>query len=157
MSTRDLLAEAQGYAAAYLEAVANRHVGGTVDRRTLIDRLGGPLPEASSDPHVVLANLVRQRVSEIGVRMAFGAPPSSIFRLVIGQGLWLSGIGVVAGVAGALLLTRAMTKLLVNVAPTDPVTYASMIVLFFVIAAFACWIPARRAALVDPNVALREV
>jgi putative ABC transport system permease protein len=105
----------------------------------------------------VLANLVRQRVSEIGVRMAFGAPPSSIFRLVIGQGLRLSGIGVVAGVVGALVLTRAMTKLLVNVAPTDPVTYLSIIALFFVIAALACWIPARRAALVDPNVALREV
>jgi putative ABC transport system permease protein len=104
----------------------------------------------------VLANLVRQRVSEIGVRMAFGAPPSSIFRLVIGQGLWLSALGVVAGVVGALLLTRAMTKLLVGVAPTDPVTYLSMIVLFFVIAALACWIPARRAARVDPNVALRE-
>ena len=59
MSTHDLLAEAQGYAAAYLEDVVNRHVGGTVDRKTLIERLGGPLPEASSNPHVVLANLVR--------------------------------------------------------------------------------------------------
>ena len=59
ISTRDLLAEAQGYAAAYLEDVVNRHVGGTVDRKTLIERLGGPLPEAPSDPHVVLANLVR--------------------------------------------------------------------------------------------------
>ena len=59
MSTRDLLAEAQGYAAAYLEDVVHRHVGGTVDRPTLIERLGGPLPEASSNPHVVLANLVR--------------------------------------------------------------------------------------------------
>ena len=59
MSTRDLLAEAQGYAAAYLEDVVHRHVGGTADRQTLIERLGGPLPEASSNPHVVLANLVR--------------------------------------------------------------------------------------------------
>jgi glutamate/tyrosine decarboxylase-like PLP-dependent enzyme len=59
MSTRDLLAEAQGYAAQYLEDVVNRHVGGTVDRKTLIERLGGPLPEGSSSPHVVLANLVR--------------------------------------------------------------------------------------------------
>jgi len=104
----------------------------------------------------VLASLVRQRVSEIGVRLAFGAQPSSIFRLVIGQGLGLSAIGVLVGGIGALLLTRAMTKLLVNVAPTDPITYGSMILVFFAIAALACWLPARRAANVDPNVALRE-
>ena len=104
----------------------------------------------------VLASLVRQRVSEIGVRLAFGAQPSSIFRLVIGQGLGLSAIGVIVGGIGALLLTRAMTKLLVNVAPTDPITYGSMILVFFAIAALACWLPARRAANVDPNVALRE-
>jgi len=59
MSTRDLLAEAHSYAAAYLEDVVHRHVGSTVDRKTLIDRLGGPLPEVPSDPHVVLANIVR--------------------------------------------------------------------------------------------------
>src|SRR5688572_2984333 len=72
MPTRDLLAEAQGYAAGYLENVASRHVGGTADRKTLIERLGGPLPETSSDPHVVLANLVRDAdpgiVASIGPR-----------------------------------------------------------------------------------------
>jgi glutamate/tyrosine decarboxylase-like PLP-dependent enzyme len=72
MSTRDLLAEAHGYAAAYLEDVVDRHVGGTVDRQTLIERLGGPLPEAACDPHVVLANLVRDAdpgiVATIGPR-----------------------------------------------------------------------------------------
>jgi len=104
----------------------------------------------------VLSSLVRQRVSEIGVRMAFGAQPASIFRLVIGQGMVLSAVGIGAGLAAALLLTRAMTKLLVGVAPTDPVTYFSMTVVFFAIAAVACWIPASRAARVEPNVALRE-
>ena len=72
MSTRDLLSAAQGYAAAYLEDVVNRHVGGTAGREALIERLGGPLPEASSNPHAVLANLVRDAdpgiVATIGPR-----------------------------------------------------------------------------------------
>jgi predicted permease len=104
----------------------------------------------------VLSSLVRQRVPEIGVRMAFGAEPSTIFQLVLKQGLGLSAIGVGAGLLGAWLLTRAMAKLLVNVTPTDPTTFASMVVVFFVIAGLASWLPARRAARVEPNVALRE-
>jgi len=103
----------------------------------------------------VLSNLVRQRVTEIGVRMAFGAQPSAIFRMVVGQGLGLSGIGIAIGLAAALLLTRAMTKLLVGVTPNDPLTFVTMVLVFFVITAVACWIPARRAAGVEPNVALR--
>jgi predicted permease len=104
----------------------------------------------------VLANLVRQRASEIGVRMAFGAQPSSILRLIIGQGMVLSVIGVVAGLIGAFWLTRAMGRMLVGVTPTDPVTFASIVALFFGIAAAACWIPARRASRLQPSVALRE-
>jgi putative ABC transport system permease protein len=104
----------------------------------------------------VLANLVRQRASEIGVRMAFGAQPSSIFRLIVGQGMVLSAIGVVAGLVGAFWLTRGMANMLVGVTPTDPVTFAAMAALFFGIAAAACWIPARRAASLQPSVALRE-
>jgi putative ABC transport system permease protein len=103
----------------------------------------------------VLSSLVRQRVSEIGVRMAFGAQPSEIFRMVVGQGVKLSAIGIGAGLVAALLLTRAMTKLLVGVTPNDPLTFVSMVVVFFIIAAVACWLPARRAASVQPNVALR--
>ena len=72
MSTRELLAEAQAYAAAYLDDVPHRHVGGTIDRKSLIERLGGPLPEASSDPHLVITNLVRDAdpgiVATIGPR-----------------------------------------------------------------------------------------
>jgi putative ABC transport system permease protein len=104
----------------------------------------------------VLSSLVRQRGTEIGVRMAFGAEPSGIFRMIVGQGLRLSAIGVGVGLVASLLLTRAMTKLLVDVTPTDPVTYAAMIVVFFGIAVVACWLPARRAARVQPNVALME-
>jgi putative ABC transport system permease protein len=104
----------------------------------------------------VLANLVRQRASEIGVRMAFGAQPSSIFRLIIGQGMVLCVAGVAAGLIGAFWLTRAMARMLVSVTPIDPVTFASMAALFFGIAAAACWIPARRAASLQPSVALRD-
>jgi putative ABC transport system permease protein len=104
----------------------------------------------------VISSLVRQRVQEIGVRMAFGAQPSLIFRMVVGQGLRLSSIGVVIGLAAALLLTRAMTKLLIGVTPTDPLTFATMVVVFFAIASLASFLPARRAARIEPNVALRE-
>jgi putative ABC transport system permease protein len=104
----------------------------------------------------VLSSLVRQRRAEIGVRMAFGAQPSEIFRMVVSQGLRLSAIGVGVGLVAALLLTRAMTRLLVSVTPNDPMTFIAMVVVFFVIAAVASWLPARRAAGVQPNVALRE-
>ncbi|HUQ80582.1 MAG TPA: FtsX-like permease family protein, partial [Gemmatimonadaceae bacterium] len=104
----------------------------------------------------VLSTVVRQRTAEIGVRMAFGAPTSSIFQLVIGQGLRLSAIGVALGIAGALALTRGMSTMLVGVAPTDPVTFVAIAVLFMAIAAVSSWLPARRAAGMDPNVALRD-
>ena len=104
----------------------------------------------------VLTNLVRQRIPEIGVRMAFGALPTTIFKMVVGQGLKLSGIGVGIGLVAALLLTRAMTRLLVGVTPTDPLTFGVMVLVFFVIAVIACYIPAHRAANVQPNVALRD-
>jgi len=104
----------------------------------------------------VLSTVVRQRTSEIGVRMAFGASNESIFRLVIGQGVRLSVAGLVIGVVGALVLTRVLTSMLVGVAPTDPITFASMVLLFLAIAVVACWLPARRAASLDPTRALRE-
>jgi predicted permease len=103
----------------------------------------------------VLANLVRQREPEIGIRMAFGAQPSSIFRLIIGQGMVLSAAGVTAGLIGAFWLTRAMGKMLVSVSPTDPVTFTAIVALFFGVTVLACWIPASRAARVQPNVALK--
>jgi putative ABC transport system permease protein len=111
---------------------------------------------ASVGLYGVLASAVRQRTAEIGVRMAFGAPATSIFRMVIGQGLRLSSIGIMIGLAGALALTGALRTMLVGVSATDPVTYASITLLFLGVAAFACWVPARRAAGLDPNVALRE-
>jgi predicted permease len=106
----------------------------------------------------VLSTAVRQRTAEIGVRMAFGAPSDSIFRLIVGEGLVLSGIGIAIGLVAALGLTGVMEKanMLVTVKPTDPLTYASIAVLFLVIATIACLAPAARAAGVEPTQALRE-
>ena len=104
----------------------------------------------------VLSTVVRQRTAEIGVRMAVGAAPGEILRLVVGHGLRLSAAGVILGILAAYGLTRAMTTMLVGVRPTDPVTFAAMVLLFFVIASVSSWLPARRAAGLDPTTALRE-
>jgi len=104
----------------------------------------------------VLATLVRQRTAEIGVRMALGAAPSRIFRLMIGKGLYLSVIGIAIGLAGAFVITRILASMLVEVKPTDPLTFVSVAVLFLVIAVLASFLPARRAAGLDPTTALRN-
>ncbi|HUA14495.1 MAG TPA: ABC transporter permease [Verrucomicrobiae bacterium] len=104
----------------------------------------------------VLSTAVRQRTSEIGVRMALGAQQENIFQLVVGQGFRLIGIGIVEGLVAALALTRLMTAMLVGVKATDPATFAAMALLFLIIGAVASWLPARRAAALDPASALRD-
>jgi predicted permease len=104
----------------------------------------------------VLSTVVRQRTAEIGVRMALGSSKQDIFRLVIGQGMKLSLSGIALGLASAFALTRVMRSMLVGVAPTDPATFAAVALLFCAIAALACWLPARRAAGLDPITALRD-
>jgi len=104
----------------------------------------------------VLATIVRQRTAEIGMRMVFGAPRGSILRLIVSEGVKLSAGGIVIGVVAAAIVTRVMTSMLVGVSPTDPLTFAAIVVLFVAIAALASWVPARRAAGLDPIVALRE-
>ena len=104
----------------------------------------------------VLSTVVRQRTAEIGVRVALGAAPSSIFRLVVGQGLRLSAAGIGVGLLAAFALTRIMATMLIGVKPTDPPTFAAMALVFVAIAAAASWLPARRAAGLDPTQALRE-
>jgi putative ABC transport system permease protein len=103
----------------------------------------------------VLSTTVRQRTGEIGVRMAYGATTRSIFGLVIGGGMRLAAVGLVIGLAAALALTRTLQSMLVRVSPTDVTTYVTIVVLFFAITVFACWVPARRAAALDPATALR--
>lgn len=104
----------------------------------------------------VLATSVRQRTAEIGVRMALGAAPSRIFRLMVGKGLYLSIIGIAIGLLAAFVLTRVLASMLVEVKPTDPVTFASVALLFLVIAVLASWLPALRASRLDPTTALRQ-
>ena len=111
---------------------------------------------ASVGLYGVLASVVRQRTAEIGVRMALGATPSSIFKLVVGHGLRLTAIGLAMGLLAALGLTRVMTTMLVGVKATDPSTFAAMALLFCLVAAIASGVPAARAASLDANAALRE-
>jgi predicted permease len=104
----------------------------------------------------VLSALVRQQTKEIGLRMALGAAPSSVFRFVAGQGLALSAAGLCIGLVAGLGLTRSIASMLVGVRPADPVTFVSMAALFLAIAFVASGLPARRAANLDPSAALRE-
>jgi putative ABC transport system permease protein len=104
----------------------------------------------------VLSTVVRQRTAEIVVRIAMGAEPASIFSLIVGQGLRLSAAGVAVGLVAAYSLTSIMTTMLVGVKPTDPVTFGVMAILFLSIAAISSWLPARRAASLDPTTALRD-
>jgi putative ABC transport system permease protein len=104
----------------------------------------------------VLATVVRQRSAEIGIRMALGAQPGNIFQLVVGQGLRLAAIGVAVGLFAAFAVTREMASMLVGIKATDPLTFFTMAVVFFLIAATSSWLPARRAAGLDPTAALLE-
>jgi ABC-type antimicrobial peptide transport system permease subunit len=104
----------------------------------------------------VLAFSVTQRRREIGTRMALGAGPRDVLRLVVGQGLGMTGLGVLIGLAGALLLGRFASALLFGVTPWDPATLAGVTAGLLAVAALACFRPARRAAAVDPMEALRD-
>ena len=103
----------------------------------------------------VIAYSVSQRTGEIGIRMALGALPSSIFRLVVGQAMTLVAISIGIGFLGALAGTRLMRSLLFAVGAWDPATFISIATLIAVVAFLACWLPARRAARVNPIEALR--
>jgi len=104
----------------------------------------------------VMACAVTQRTQEIGIRMALGAQKRDVLKLVVGHGMRLALIGLLAGVAGALALTQLMANLLYQVKPADPMTFAVVCALLAGIVLLACWLPARRAAKVDPMTALRS-
>jgi putative ABC transport system permease protein len=111
---------------------------------------------ASVGVYGVIAYSVTQRVREIGIRIALGAESGDVIKLIVGRGLALVSVGIVLGLAGALALTRVMSSLLYGVRATDALTFALVTFLLIGVSLLASYIPARRAARVDPMVALRN-
>jgi len=104
----------------------------------------------------VLSYAVSRRTAELGVRIALGARPAAVVRMVVRQGVQLTLAGIGVGVVGAVVLTGYLRALLYEVSPTDPVAFAAMAALLFAVALAASYVPARRAAKVDPMTALRS-
>jgi putative ABC transport system permease protein len=104
----------------------------------------------------VVSYAAAQRTQEIGIRVAMGARPSDILRMVLRQGIGVVGIGLALGLVIALAGTRLMSGLFVGIKSTDPLTFTVVILLLTAIALFACWIPAHRATRIDPLIALRH-
>jgi putative ABC transport system permease protein len=104
----------------------------------------------------VMSYLVTLRIREMGLRMALGAQPGQVLWLILKQGLFLTGIGIAVGLAGALALTRVLSSLLFEVGSTDPAIFAAIVLLLTFVSLIACYIPARRATRVDPMIAMRS-
>jgi ABC-type antimicrobial peptide transport system permease subunit len=103
----------------------------------------------------VMAYAVGQRTHEIGIRLALGALPADVLRMILLQGAWLAALGVVLGLGAGIALTRLLSSMLFEITPTDTFTFVLAAIVLFAAALAACWIPARRATKVDPLVALR--
>ena len=114
-----------------------------------------PLVLASLGVYSVMAHLVAFRTSEIGLRMALGASPNEVMRMVLGHAGRLAILGVMIGIAGALVVSRLMQQMLFDVDPADPTVYLGLSASLLLVAQCAAFFPARRATRVDPVIALR--
>ena len=103
----------------------------------------------------VVSYTAGRRAQEIGLRMALGAQPCDVLKLVVGHGLRLTLVGITIGLAGALVLTRLMSSLLYQTSATDPIAFMASALLFTVVAGLASYLPARRVSRIDPTNALR--
>lgn len=129
------------------------------DRKLALVLLAGfaalALVLATLGVYSVMAHLVAFRTSEIGIRMALGATPASVMRMVLAHGSRLALLGVVLGIAGALAVSRLMQQMLFEVNPAEPVVYFALSLILLLVAGCAAWLPARRATRIDPLIALR--
>jgi predicted permease len=131
----------------------------TADRKLALVLLGGfsalALLLASLGVYSVMANLVVHRTNEIGIRMALGASPGMVLRMVLGHSRRLTLLGITLGIAGAYFISKLMQQALFEVDPAEPLIYLAVAMMLLVIAEFASWLPARRATRIDPVIALR--
>ncbi|HET9839804.1 MAG TPA: ABC transporter permease [Candidatus Angelobacter sp.] len=139
----------------------NEIMSASMERRRLSMSLlaifaGMALVLAAVGLYGVMSYSVAQRAHEMGIRMALGAQTGNLIRLVMGQGLLVAGIGVVAGLAGSALLAGLMSSLLFGTSSIDPLTFASVAAVLMLVALAACFVPAYRAARVDPVIVLRQ-
>ena len=141
---------------ATLEDVVDTSMADARFRTTLLSAFAGiALLLAALGIYGVLAYFVSQRSRELGIRLALGAKPEALFRMVVGQGMRPVAIGAALGLAGAVAVTTLMQSLLFGVTPVDPAAYAVALTALAAIALAACAVPALRATRVDPLVALR--
>jgi predicted permease len=142
------------------QALTTRVAETIADRRLALMLLAGfaalALLIASLGVYSVMAHLVAFRTSEIGIRMALGASPSSVMRMVLGQGRRLTLLGILLGIGGAILVARLMQQTLFEVSPADPLIYIAVAATLLLVSEFAAWLPARRATRIDPVIALRS-
>jgi hypothetical protein len=138
------------------ETIAESMAGTTYQTALLLVFAALALLLAAVGIYGVMSYGVSQRTHEIGVRMAIGASPGEVMKLILSEGLRLVAIGVAIGVAGAFALTRSLSSLLYGVGAGDPLTFGVVAAVLAVVALAACALPARRAMRVDPMLALRE-
>jgi putative ABC transport system permease protein len=142
-----------------VETMAARLSDSVASARLIVQLIGAfaaiALVMAAAGLYGVIAYTVEQRTREIGVRMALGADPRAVLRLVVFEGARLTAVGIAAGTIAAAVVSRTMRGLLFGVSPADPMIYAGVVALFAVVAAAACLLPARRALRVDPLMAIR--